>query len=76
MKIQLKPGNPPLKQKAKPIPHHLQSYVNKEIKKHNSFRIFRESTNSKSGLFVISGCSNHGKRQISQNCIGFKKRKR
>ena len=30
-KVQLKPGHPPIKQKARPIPYHLHSYVEKVI---------------------------------------------
>ena len=30
-KIQLKPGHAPIKQKARPIPYHSQSYIEKEI---------------------------------------------
>ena len=33
IKIQLKPGYPPAKQKIQPIPSHLQSYVDKEMNK-------------------------------------------
>ena len=35
IKTQLKPGHLPLKQKARPIPYHLQNYVEKELNKLN-----------------------------------------
>ena len=44
IKLQLKPGHPPIKQKARPTPYHLQSYVQKEINKLIPSRHLEEKT--------------------------------
>ena len=38
IKLQLKQGYPPIKQKARAVSYHPQSYVEKEIKKVNKTR--------------------------------------
>ena len=64
--IQLKPGHSPIKQTARPIRYHLQSYVE------NSTWTFTGNTKRRS-LFHISGSNKREKRKIGQNCFRFRK---
>ena len=68
--IQLKPGHYPVKQKARPIPLHLQK---ERMGKINKNRTSGESKTRGRRLFCFTG-SNYGKeRQISKNCTGLEK---
>ena len=63
-KIQLKPGDRPIKQKPRPIPYHLQSYVEKKTKQIISIRAPRKNTKCRRRLFLISGSNNREERQV------------
>ena len=60
--IRLKPGHPPIKQKSRPIPYHLQSYVG-NIKKLIKSRLLekKQKTKRTRRLFHITACKHREK---------------
>ena len=64
--IHLKPGHYPLKQKARPIPLHLQEDVGRELEKLIKAGHLEKINNVDEGLFRITGSDNSGERQIKR----------
>ena len=73
IKLQMKPGYSPVKHKARRLPYHLFSYVEKDMKKLIQPGHLQKNTNGRRGLFCISCSNNREESQTSKICICYKK---
>ena len=74
--IQLKPGHYPVKQKARPIPLHLQEDVGRELEKLIKSGHLEKNKRCTRRLFRITGGHNSKKRQVGENSVRFKETER